>query len=248
MTWTNNQCDIFNQTVRQRIFNKKKLKRFEVGEILILNDFYNIPEMVEKDKEKKFRFYTSEQIRVKVVCKVNKIVNSLKGKISKTVKKMTTGMEIEEKYKQCLIKLNNANREYPSWKLLVERLGDDNSEYWIYVLDEESIIMIAEEKQKATKLISTLHKYYHNIYHEHAQLLDHEIIKSLWRMWSESFESPFANVNYGYCMTVHKSQGSTYHDVYIDLDDIFRNNNDNEAKRCAYTAITRTSNWTYLLI
>ena len=58
----------------------------------------------------------------------------------------------------------------------------------------------------------------------------------------------FAKLNYGYCITVHKSQGSTFVNVYIDLDDIFSNNNEEETMKCIYTAITRTSNTLQFLI
>ena len=45
--------------------------------------------------------------------------------------------------------------------------------------------------------------------------------------------------------TVHKSQGSTYHTVFIDLDDIGRNNKWKEVARLAYVAITRASDLVY---
>ena len=62
------------------------------------------------------------------------------------------------------------------------------------------------------------------------------------------FNEPFANVNYGYCTTVHKSQGSTYHNVYVDINDILNNSRLDEMKRCMYTAVTRCSNKIILLI
>ncbi len=42
LTWTNKKCNIYNKYVREKIFNKKDLDHFEVGEILIFNDFYRI--------------------------------------------------------------------------------------------------------------------------------------------------------------------------------------------------------------
>ena len=51
----------------------------------------------------------------------------------------------------------------------------------------------------------------------------------------------FAQLNYGYCITVHKSQGSTFKNVFIDINDILDNNNQNETSKCLYTAITRSS-------
>jgi exodeoxyribonuclease-5 len=48
-----------------------------------------------------------------------------------------------------------------------------------------------------------------------------------------------AQLNYGYCITVHKSQGSTFSNVYIDIADIFVNKSKDEVLKCLYTAITR---------
>ena len=58
----------------------------------------------------------------------------------------------------------------------------------------------------------------------------------------------FAELNYGYCITVHKSQGSTFLNVYIDMNDILSNNNINEMSKCLYTSITRSSKTLKLLI
>ena len=43
-------------------------------------------------------------------------------------------------------------------------------------------------------------------------------------------------------MTVHKSQGSTYDRVFVDMEDIIkRNPKERESYQCLYTAITRAS-------
>ena len=74
------------------------------------------------------------------------------------------------------------------------------------------------------------------------------IIRPLWEQFSKIFIEPFANVNYGYCTTVHKSQGSTYYNVYVDVEDILNNSKLDEMKRCMYTSFTRGSNEINLLI
>lgn len=51
----------------------------------------------------------------------------------------------------------------------------------------------------------------------------------------------FANVRNSYSTTIHKSQGSTYHTVYIDLPDLMRNPKRNELLRLLYVAISRAS-------
>lgn len=59
--------------------------------------------------------------------------------------------------------------------------------------------------------------------------------------WGDFWEAKefFHDVRYGYAETAHKSQGSTYRDVYVDSEDILRNKNREEAFRCFYVASSR---------
>jgi exodeoxyribonuclease-5 len=50
-----------------------------------------------------------------------------------------------------------------------------------------------------------------------------------------------------FAITAHKSQGSTYNTVFIDLEDIGRNNKWNEVARLLYVAVTRASHKVYLV-
>lgn len=76
--------------------------------------------------------------------------------------------------------------------------------------------------------------------------------RSLWDMFWR-VEEYFAKVRYAYCGTIHKSQGSTYNNIYIDLCDLygmskFGIDNLETAFRLTYTAITRPKNNAYILI
>jgi hypothetical protein len=51
----------------------------------------------------------------------------------------------------------------------------------------------------------------------------------------------FADLRPGYCLTVHKSQGSTYNNVFIDVNDIVSNPDHEETLRCLYVAVSRAS-------
>ena len=53
--------------------------------------------------------------------------------------------------------------------------------------------------------------------------------------------STYLEVDYGYALTVHKSQGSTYDDVFIEYGNLLANKKDAEKYRLLYTAITRSS-------
>lgn len=54
-----------------------------------------------------------------------------------------------------------------------------------------------------------------------------------------AFLDAFDSLNYPYCTTVHKSQGSTYDCAYVDVLDIQRNNRRAERLRLLYVACSR---------
>jgi ATP-dependent exoDNAse (exonuclease V) alpha subunit len=61
--------------------------------------------------------------------------------------------------------------------------------------------------------------------------------------WERSvLASNYLEVDYGYALTVHKSQGSTYNDVYVEYNNLQANKKDTEKYKLLYTAITRTAN------
>ena len=66
--------------------------------------------------------------------------------------------------------------------------------------------------------------------------------------WVEYYKikENIADIRPGHASTIHKSQGSTFHTVFIDLDDIGRNNKRDEVIRLLYVAVTRASDQVYL--
>ena len=68
------------------------------------------------------------------------------------------------------------------------------------------------------------------------------ILKKLWEYVYYSLIDPYADVSYGYCITTHKCQGSTYNNVYVDIGNILNCNKNNlDSLKCLYTAVTRAS-------
>lgn len=54
------------------------------------------------------------------------------------------------------------------------------------------------------------------------------------------------DIDYGYGITIHKSQGSTYNTVFVNGKDINKNPNDIERKRLWYVALSRASKIVYI--
>ena len=61
--------------------------------------------------------------------------------------------------------------------------------------------------------------------------------------WKDFWEtdSRFNKVRYGWALTAHRAQGSTYGTVFVDQMDILANENKPEAYRCFYVGATRAS-------
>jgi superfamily I DNA/RNA helicase len=57
--------------------------------------------------------------------------------------------------------------------------------------------------------------------------------------WSHCFADIFAKWDYGYFITIHKSQGSDYDNVFLDYFDLVNNPKQNERERLIYTGLTR---------
>ena len=60
--------------------------------------------------------------------------------------------------------------------------------------------------------------------------------------WNHCFKDVYASWDYGYFITVHKSQGSDYDNVFLDYHDLINNTKASERDRLIYTGLTRTRN------
>jgi ATP-dependent exoDNAse (exonuclease V) alpha subunit len=67
----------------------------------------------------------------------------------------------------------------------------------------------------------------------------------LWRKFWELKEI-FHEIKYAYAITAHRAQGSTYHTVYVDYQDILYNRNRKEAIQCLYVACSRPTTRLFL--
>ena len=63
--------------------------------------------------------------------------------------------------------------------------------------------------------------------------------KDAWRAFFKFREEAFADLRPAHSSTIHRSQGSTYGHVFIDLGDVGRNRDRNEVLRLLYVALTR---------
>lgn len=106
-------------------------------------------------------------------------------------------------------------------------LGDTTVELKVYRINEE-ILVVHEDSIKT--------------YRDAAKKLKAETKKGVYS-WPTyyKFVEQFADFKYNHAITIHKSQGSTYKDVILNVGDINKNYNSKEKQRLLYTGITRAS-------
>jgi hypothetical protein len=236
LTWTNVQSNDYNMAIRTLLYNKKNLKRFEVGDILILNDFYNF-------KNCKSKISTSEQMKVIKERLIN-IKPILFGDIIESINfdKYKNSVSLKRKIEEFIQQIKNMFEiEYECHELMVYNMTDtNNSDLKILILTEDfqkKYNLILKEvqilvKKFITKLISLSYSSNQTDF----------ISKLFWKNLHVNLIEPFASVSYGYSITCHKAQGSSFFNVYIDANDIMKNIKETEMKKCLYTAFTRTIN------
>lgn len=247
ISWTNRQTDQYNEAIRKKLFNNK-LKKFVIGDILMLSDFYNLD---LGDEFMAQRLYTSEQIKI-VSAEIKDIpINKFPPLINKGLTNMKKYNHIHE---QLEILINGMNDTYFNdirlrcWVLGVNRFGEECKESIpIVVIDDHDIAKYEMIKNETNLIIKNFTKLMLSRYKSTLRQIEKYLIKPLWRYWHKLIISPFANVNYGYSITCHKAQGSNLYNVYVDLHDILQNKNSLESRKCAYTALTRTSNQLHIL-
>jgi hypothetical protein len=277
LTWTNKKCNKYNDYVRHKMFNKKKLDKYEIGEILIFNDFHRILMKIPKDEDsineeepseeqKIVSFYTSEQIKL-----LNIKQDKLQFEKIKNFKSTDLPTEIAHKFVKNISSINKilTTTALDVYYMEVQKMSElknkvmatypiltihNNSESDYNKLKEFFEEQMAKLKTYCHKMVEELKipkntdlQSFNMIKLEYINIIDKKINR-IWKDWQENVIDRFAQLNYGYAITVHKSQGSTFKNVFIDIMDIFENHNQPERLKCLYTAITRSSHSLELLI
>lgn len=259
LTWTNRQTNEYNTVVRQKLLNKEHLDQFEIGDILIFKDFYNFDEYSINNKNPNKNgqttcFYTSEQIKVTDIDLTVHACQGFEQKYPSKAIRVKNSRHIEALYIELIKTLNNrTKRKYKTCKLSVHRLAEVNIDIIpetniLYVIEENSSNDYKDDIEYVSNKIKGFRLACVKFYKEQIKQIDNYLIKPLWKSFNKIFIDPFAEVSPGISQTIHKSQGSTFYNVFVDVNDLLKNNNLEETKRCMYTAFTRASNELHLLI
>lgn len=250
LTWTKNQAVEYNKIIRETLFQKKNINKYEVGDILMLSDFYNIGD--EDSQDNKDKFYTSEQIKIVGIKQITKQISLFDTDMKKSARNLQNSSQYDVKYKQTINVINSAiTTKFKCFEMKVIRIcnGDNlQTPSIIYVLDDSVLEKHRTTVDHISESIRNLNKILCSKYREKIDTIETHIIKPLWKELHKKIIDPFANISYGYAITCHKGQGSNFYNVFVDMDDILKNPNSYEMKNCMYTAMTRASNELHLLI
>ena len=261
LCWTNKQKDEYNNYIRQILFNKKTLNRYEINEILIFSDFFQLKVKNENEDGQiiieNVNFYTSQQIKI---LELDIIEIELKKIIITKTKKLSD--DLNNLIIQNLEKINDLlSKKIKVYKILICKISfnKDNTEnkYYINTIHESSENDFLKIKNECNEIINNIkntcylqidkikNKDKNEICEIHNEI---EIkISKIWDNFNIIIDE-IAKLNYSYSITIHLSQSKTYNNVFIDINDIFKNDNLSEKKKLLYTAITRASNSLNLLI
>jgi ATP-dependent exoDNAse (exonuclease V) alpha subunit len=114
-----------------------------------------------------------------------------------------------------------------------------------------NISYLEDTGEKFRTVIHVLHEESQDEYKKILNLLKLKAIekKGKDKTWVKyyNFVRRYADVNYSYSISCHKSQGSTYKNVFVLDDDIEANYHIEERNRIKYTAYTRASEKLYIL-
>lgn len=266
LTWTNKQSDEYNETIRNAIFKKENLNKYEIGDVIMLANYYSIAdtanEQGKKKKKKKIneddknnRFYTSEQVKIVNISKIHKDIGSFSLIMNENGRKLKDSAYIDKKRRPIVEKINsNTKRKFMCWKLDVIKSVNgmfndlDTNINTLYVLDDAEKENLSNEKEYVARQIMSLRSGLLSGLKNKTKQIDMHVIVPLRREWYRLYTEQFASVNYGYSITCHKGQGSSFYNTYIDANDILKNAKEEEMKKCMYTAVTRTSNYLNMLI
>jgi hypothetical protein len=144
----------------------------------------------------------------------------------------------------------------PKLTTMIETLRNETSnvkyKIWLLMLDNKDLLNVIHPTQLKSyendvesikEHLREIKEYLYKKYHKKDAFWD-LIMQQLWDFYYFYFVDQFAQINYGNAITTHRSQGSTYPRVYVDLIDIVKCNTvKKEAYQCLYTAVTRASHY-----
>jgi len=120
-------------------------------------------------------------------------------------------------------------RDYSTIRLVLEPIHAEQGQVIAEVLHEDSV---DDYRERLDSLANEARR-------------DPMHARQIWKKFWE-FKEKFSDIRHCYCITVHRSQGSTFDRVFVDVKDILRNNNRAERQRLIYVGYSRPRHELYI--
>ncbi len=232
LTWKNNTAHNYNTAIRKFIHKTSDVDNYVVGDYAIFNNFYS-------SAEDGTGFYTSDMIKIlNIMTEEHELFNWTSLLVDKP---KTT---IEKAFNVIIKKISKCRTKFSVDSLTVEKIQKDAS-------------LIIQNK---TYLVQSIHRDCVEDYNlmlaivkEHIEFFfkkfrTEKTTSKLWDIYHKKLKEPYAEISFGYSITVHKAQGSTFNTVLVDTSDICENIDTHEVKKSLYTAAGRSSKFLGFLI
>ena len=244
--YTNKRCNYINNGIRKILFNNIDNNKFLKDELIIFNNFY---------KTEKNSYYTSYKEKIKSIEVKDYNFINFKTDIMKIldtkIEKYNEFLDMSEFERNSIIIIKMKLLE--KMELFFNKIENIDIRVYNIKLYNNDIILCIYDKdiEKYDKLVEMSKNRLRKIFTwlqntvKRLEILKNiyvSFINNLWEIFYNRLIDTFCEIDYGYCITTHKSQASTFNNIYIDMNNIIKcNSNIDESYRCLYTAITRTS-------
>lgn len=225
LTWKNNTSDMYNKIIRQHVHQSTDLNNYQLGDYAMFNNYYMSP-------EDNTSFYTSDMIKILDINKRSEIL--FDWSVLYTVKPKTI---IDKKLNILVKKILKLKNQFNIDAFTVERVHSDvncvitGKQYYVQTICRDDL----DEYKKFLEDIQEYIEFFFKKYKSD------KYATKLWDIYHKRLVSPYAEISFGYSITTHKAQGSTFDTVIVDVDDISENPNLEEMQKMLYTAATRAS-------
>lgn len=264
LTWKNATAEYYNDILRKYIHKKPDLNNFMVNDYVIFNNYYKTPD------DDSGIFYTSKMVRILEITEeerflyswndfhLTKSTNDNTTNISDTTKKDVANISLivtdtkktlaEKDLDIMLKKLWKQRNMFKINILVVEKIYRDTDTiidkkpYKIQIIHKNDFVEYTKMLENTKSHIKNFCKKYES------NKKNLKIINKLWEIYHDKFVSPFAEIKFGYAVTTHKAQGSTFESVFVDIQDIDENPDKDEMQRALYTAAGRASTFLSFLV
>ncbi|NEQ97209.1 MAG: ATP-binding domain-containing protein, partial [Cyanothece sp. SIO2G6] len=177
--------------------------------------------------------YKDDPDYVRVLAYTNKRVNSLNQLIRHTIYGENTPRFVQGERlianAPCFIKDNIVLQNSGECEVLEVTEGRDGewAVWFLRVLTDEGHI----------RNLTVLHELSTDVFNQ--RLREYAGLRRWQEYWD--LKTLFHNLSYAYCLTIHKSQGSTFQNVFVDIPNTLINRNVQERNQLLYVAVTRAA-------